>query len=245
MCGLFFCASREWRITRINKSFLTDDCKYDIILKVNNNVQAWEDRINMKVIFRNKVKKKALSVRDMALCGLFAAITAILAPISIPIGAVPITIGVFAVLLTGAVLKPGYAFLSQVVYLLIGAVGLPVFSGFSGGIQKIAGPTGGYLIIYPVMAWLAALVTQTAFKKITGKNKAALRTIGVFCGMLVSVAICYVTGTLWYSLQSGTSVMQAAAVTAVPFIPWDILKCAAASLIGVTVKATIRAAGEF
>ena len=208
-------------------------------------MQTWEDRINMKVIFRNKVKKKSLSVRDMALCGLFAAITAILAPISIPIGAVPITIGVFAVLLAGAVLKPGYAFLSQVVYLLIGAVGLPVFSGFSGGIQKIAGPTGGYLIIYPVMAWLAALVTQAAFKKIAGKNKAALRTIGVFCGMLVSVALCYVTGTLWYSLQSGTSVMQAAAVTAVPFIPWDILKCAAASLIGVTVKATIRAVGEF
>ena len=95
------------------------------------------------------------------------------------------------------------------------------------------------------MAWLAALVTQAAFKKIAGKNKAALRTIAVFCGMLVSVALCYVTGTLWYSLQSGTSVMQAAAVTAVPFIPWDILKCAAASLIGVTVKATIRAAGEF
>ena len=79
------------------------------------------------------------------------------------------------------------------------------------------------------MAWLAALVTQTAFERITGKNKAALRTIAVFCGMLVSVALCYVTGTLWYSLQSGTSVMQAAAVTAVPFIPWDILKCAAAS----------------
>ena len=189
----------------------------------------------MKAFLKNREDRKSLSVRDMALCGLFAAITAILAPISIPIGAVPI-------LLAGAVLKPGYAFLSQVVYLLIGAVGLPVFSGFSGGIQKIAGPTGGYLIIYPVMAWLAALVTQAAFKKIAGKNKAALRTIAVFCGMLVSVALCYVTGTFWYSLQSGTSVMQAAAVTAIPFIPWDILKCAAAALIGVTVKATIRAA---
>lgn len=198
----------------------------------------------MKALSKNTENKKILSVRDMALCGLFAAITAILAPISIPIGAVPITIGVFAVLLAGAVLKPGYAFLSQVVYLLIGAVGLPVFSGFSGGIQKIAGPTGGYLIIYPAMAWLAALVTQTAFKRIIGKNKAPLRTIAVFCGMLVSVALCYITGTLWYSLQSGTSVMQAAAVTAIPFIPWDILKCAAAALIGVTVKATIRAAAR-
>ena len=196
----------------------------------------------MKAFLKNREDRKSLSVRDMALCGLFAAKTAILAPVSIPIGAVPITQGVFAVLLAGAVLKPGYAFLSQVVYLLIGAVGLPVFSGFSGGIQKIAGPTGGYLIIYPVMAWLAALVTQAAFKKIAGKNKAALRTIAVFCGMLVSVALCYVTGTFWYSLQSRTSVMQAAAVTAIPFIPWDILKCAAAALIGVTVKATIRAA---
>ena len=85
--------------------------------------------------------------KDLVLAGLLAAVIAVLAQISLPIGPVPFTLAVLGVFLTGLLLTPGWAMASIAVYLVIGAIGLPVFSGFSGGPAVLVGPTGGYLCL--------------------------------------------------------------------------------------------------
>ena len=96
--------------------------------------------------------------KAMTLCALFAALTAVCAQISIPLpGGVPLSLSVAAVYLTGLLLAPGWAAASQVVYLLLGAFGMPVYAGFSSGMGVLFGPTGGYLFVYPLMALAVSL----------------------------------------------------------------------------------------
>ena len=96
--------------------------------------------------------------KAMTLCALFAALTAVCAQISIPLpGGVPLSLSVAAVYSTGLLLAPGWAAASQVVYLLLGAFGMPVYAGFSSGMGVLFGPTGGYLFVYPLMALAVSL----------------------------------------------------------------------------------------
>ena len=103
---------------------------------------------------------KKTNTHDLVLAALCAALTAVVAPFSIAIGPISLTLSVFAVLFTGAMLRPGWAFAAQVVYIAIGAIGLPVFSGFKSGPQVLLGATGGYLVAYPLMALVLSLVCQ-------------------------------------------------------------------------------------
>ncbi len=105
-----------------------------------------------------------LKTRDMVLVALFAALTAIGGWLSFPLpfSPVPITLQVLFVLLAGALLGPMRGALSQIIYVLIGAIGLPVFAQFSGGIGILVGPTGGYLIGFIVAAFLVGLIVEKA-----------------------------------------------------------------------------------
>ena len=94
----------------------------------------------------------------MALCGLFAAITAVLSQIAIPIGPVPINLATFAVFCAGALLGSKLGSISLIVWAILGAFGVPVFSMFRGGLGTLLGPTGGYIIGFIVMAVIAGLV---------------------------------------------------------------------------------------
>jgi hypothetical protein len=97
--------------------------------------------------------------RNLVLCAVCAAITCVLAPLSIPLAAgVPISLATFAVMLAGVLLGGRLGAVSQLVYLLLGAVGLPVFAGWTGGADKIFGMTGGYLVGYIPLAWLTGLI---------------------------------------------------------------------------------------
>ena len=90
-----------------------------------------------------------LSIRDLCLIAIFASLAAVTAQISIPIpfSPIPLSCGMIGVYTAGIMLAPRSAFFSQICYLLMGAVGLPVFSGFRGGIAVLFGPTGGYLAV--------------------------------------------------------------------------------------------------
>ena len=180
-----------------------------------------------------------MKTKELVFCAVFAAITAIIAPISIPIGAVPVSLGLTAVFLTGGVLKPKYAFISQVVYLLIGCIGMPVFTGFAGGLQKLVGPTGGYLFVYPVMALVIALVMKLADRKGQPDRKWA-KAACMFGGILLSIVICYTSGSLWYSFQAGVPLSKSLAVTVYPFVPWDIAKAVVATVLSLAVRRRIR-----
>ena len=100
-----------------------------------------------------------LTTYEMVLCAFCAAVTCVLAPISVPLaGEVPISLATFAVLLSGILLGAKFGAISQLVYVLLGSVGVPVFAGWTGGIGITLGVTGGYIIGYILMAFVAGLL---------------------------------------------------------------------------------------
>lgn len=100
------------------------------------------------------------NIRMQVLCALFAAFCAVCSQLTIPIQPVPITLGTFAVLLAGGFLGSRYGLMSIVIYLLLGAAGVPVFSMMRSGISVIMGPAGGFIIGFAVMAFVTGLISE-------------------------------------------------------------------------------------
>ena len=100
---------------------------------------------------------KKLTIYQMATCAIMAALMCILGPLSIPIGPVPVSLTNLVVLLAAVLLGAKLSTVSAVVYILLGLVGLPVFSGFQGGVAKLAGPTGGYIIGFIFLSFILYL----------------------------------------------------------------------------------------
>lgn len=166
----------------------------------------------------------------MALCGLFAALTAICSWISIPLGftPVPVNLATLAVFLAGGLLGPKYGTLSLTVYTLIGAVGAPVFSGFRGGFSVLAGPTGGYIIGYIAAAFIAGLICHSLAGAASGKGSAVIKCV---IGLILALAACYALGTLWFIISTGTGLKAAFVACILPFLPGDALKIIAATIL--------------
>ncbi len=165
--------------------------------------------------------------------GLFAAIICVCAFICIPIGPVPVTAALIAVMLSGVVLSPLEAVAATLVYVVMGALGLPVFSGGGGGIGILLGPTGGYIWSYPLLALVASLFTL-----INIKSK-RLNYLTAFAGCIAGTAVCYLCGTLQYMAVCNTSFATALITCIIPFIPFDIIKSLIAILIGIPLKKRI------
>ena len=163
------------------------------------------------MIQENTCTSRSTHTYAMVTTAFMAAVTCILAPLSIPIGPVPISLTNLAIYLS--------------LYLLIGLAGLPVFSGFSGGIGKLAGPTGGYIIGFIPMAIIAGIIIDH-FRK---------RWIQLL-GMIIGTAVCYVFGTAWFCMQAGYTVSAALAVCVIPFIPGDLVKMVIALTIGPVIR---------
>ena len=159
------------------------------------------------------------------LCGLFAAILCVLAIITIPIGQIPITLALLGVFLTAAILPPVSATVSTLVYILIGLVGVPVFSSFGAGVGVLLGATGGYLMAYPLMA----LAVSGLIKLFKG------RWYGYWLGIVIALLLCYGLGTLWFTKVTGTGFMAALAICVFPFIPFDLAKAVAAFGVKLTL----------
>ena len=170
-----------------------------------------------------KTKTKTNVALEVTVCAMFTAITAVLSQIAIPIGPVPISCSLIAVYLSGLLLSPKLAVISQLVYLLLGAVGVPVFANFGAGIAKLAGPTGGYLAVYPVLALILSLFMLVYDKRVK-QEKTWIRVAFLASILVLSLAVCYLTGTLWFCLYSGSTVAKALSLTVIPFIAGDIVK---------------------
>jgi biotin transport system substrate-specific component len=164
-----------------------------------------------------------LKTKKLVTAAMMTAVMCILAQIAIPLPftEVPFSLGVLGVFLCGAVLEPKYAAASLLVYDLLGAVGVPVFAGFKGGLGTIAGPTGGFIIAYPFMALTVSLSVKLLKSK---------KLYAYLIGMTASLIICYGLGTAWFSIYGGKSFITAASLVAVPFIPFDLAKAVIASL---------------
>ena len=178
-------------------------------------------------------KKTKTNVREMALIAVMAAVTCVLGPLSVPIGVVPISFTNLAVYLAIYVLGCKRGTISYIVYLLIGLVGVPVFSRFTGGGGKLFGPTGGYLIGFIFMALICGWFI----------DKFDCKLVPSFVGMVLGTIVCYVFGTVWLAYQAGMSFYAALAAGVLPFIIGDLVKMVIAAVIGPQVRRQLARAG--
>ena len=164
----------------------------------------------------------------MTRVALMAAVTAVAAQISIPLFPVPFTLQVLAVILSGLLLGVRTGALAQVVYVLVGTIGAPVFTGFTGGLGHIFGPTGGYLISYPIAAAVAGLAAKT----VAGDSRRRALWTGFFWGC-AGLAVIYAFGATWLAVISGLAPTEAIATGVLPFVIFDLIKVGLAALVAV------------
>ncbi|MCD4840580.1 MAG: biotin transporter BioY [Methanosarcinales archaeon] len=171
---------------------------------------------------------KYVNVKPMIYASLFAALTAVGAfiKIPIPISPVPITLQVFFVLVAGLVLGARWGGTSMVVYVMLGVIGLPVFSGGSSGLGILLGPTGGYIIGFVAGAFVTGLIYNKA-------NDSKTATIGAMIGGL---AVIYLLGVMQLSFVANMTLQQAAAVGILPFLIGDAIKIVAALIVADRIR---------
>ena len=169
-----------------------------------------------------------LRTLDLTYTALFAVLMAVCAWISIPVPKpmVPFSMQTFAVFAALAVLGGRRGTYAVSAYLLLGAVGLPVFAGFRGGLSVLLGSTGGYLI-----GFMGTALVFWLMEKLLG-NSLLVKTAACLLGMFVY----YAFGTAWYCVQAGVGLEKALAACVFPFIPFDLVKMAIALLVGVPVR---------
>lgn len=158
-----------------------------------------------------------MKTRELCRMAMMTAALCVLGPITIPVGPVPLSLTTLGVFLAGAALGAKKGILAVAMYLLTGALGMPVFSGFSGGVQKIAGPTGGYLLGYLLCAAVVGIAAQ---------NGAGGRMLAA--AMALGAALCYGLGTAWFMAQTDVNFAGAVVSCVIPFLPGDAAKIAAA-----------------
>ena len=178
------------------------------------------------------MKKKSMTTFQLAGIALMTAFLCILGPITVatPLSPVPISLATFAIGLSGILLGKRAGFLSCVLYLFMGCVGLPVFSGFRGGIGTLLGPTGGYLVGYLFLAAVSGSFAEH-FMGSRFRDK-----IGLASGLLLGNGLLYVVGTLWLAYTAQMSYGAALAAGVLPFLPGDVLKCLLAVWLGPQIR---------
>lgn len=167
------------------------------------------------------------NTKKLVMTGLCAAILCVVSPfvIPLPISPVPVSLAPCAIFISAFILSPLQCTVSVMIYLILGAVGLPVFAGFMGGLGVLAGPTGGYLVGYMAAAFIASLF-NIKFKKI----------YMYIIGMILGLAVMYLVGTVWFSVSQDISFVSALMVCVIPYLVGDILKITAALFIGTKLR---------
>ena len=180
------------------------------------------------------MQTKKMKTLDMVYIALFACLMAICSWISIP-GEVPFTLQTMGVFLAIGLLGGKRGTLAVLVYILMGVIGLPVFSGFSGGIGKLVGVTGGYIV-----GFLASALVMWAMETLLGKKKWALAL-----SMVIGLLVCYAFGTAWfmvlYTNSKGAITLGAVlGMCVIPYIIPDAVKIAVALLLTKALKRFVK-----
>jgi biotin transport system substrate-specific component len=171
------------------------------------------------------MSKKKISVRELCYISLFTAILAILAQISIPLPlGVPLTLQTFAVALAAIILGSKKGAAAVIVYVLLGAAGAPVFTNFGGGFHRIIGPWGGFILSYPIMAFVIGYAAD--------KNKKIWLALGLPLAALINLSL----GTVQFGFVGGVSLAEAFAAAFAPFIAVEAIKMALAFSAGVIIR---------
>ena len=172
-----------------------------------------------------------MSTRTLTLTAMLAAICCILGPVTLPIGPIPLSMTTGILMGMALILGARRASLCCGLYLSLGLLGIPVFSGFTGGLGVLLGPTGGFLLMYlPLTAWCGFACARTADRRWQA------------LALIVGTLLLYAAGTLWYARLTGASIAAALTVCALPFLPGDAIKIIAVVIGGNAVKARLQRA---
>lgn len=157
------------------------------------------------------------NIKQMIRISLFAAMISIsvylFPPFIVPYANITFTLQTLLIVLIGFLLKPSEAFLSSFIYLLLGAIGLPVFSGARGGIQMIVGPTGGFLMLFPFLSLSISLL----------KSKTKHTFYDLTISFILAIPVLYLLANLWLSYSLSLNYWKAL-LSLIPFVPFDIMK---------------------
>ena len=170
--------------------------------------------------------KNKTKVYQLTTCALMAALMCVFGPNSVPIGPVPVSLTNLVIYLAVYLLGTKGSTISYIVYLFLGMIGLPVFSGYEGGIGKLAGPTGGYLIGFILMAIICGIFME----------KSHANVVITSLGMVLGTIVAYLFGTIWFIYQLEYTWSQALAVCVFPFIPFDLAKIVIAGILGKAIR---------
>lgn len=187
------------------------------------------EKKNKNLSEHKKTKNKTRNITlNMVMTGMFSALLIVLSQLSIPTPTgVPITLQTFAVALTGIILGWKFGFLSTLIYILLGAVGLPVFSNFNAGLQAIVGPTGGFIYGFLLMVILCGR---------GGLRKNIIH--GIIIG-IIGLLGCHILGINHYAFLSNISFWKSALLVSIPYLIKDVVSIILAFVVGIKVKKSI------
>ena len=170
------------------------------------------------------VDNQKIRTKHMVLIALMTAVTCVLGPLSIPLpfSPVPISLTNFAIFLAIFVLGMKNGTISFIIYLLLGAIGVPVFSSFRGGLQVLAGPTGGYLIGFIFLALIMGFALDHFDRKL----------VPTIIGMIIGMAVCYAFGTVWLAKLLSLSFKEGLMMGVIPYLAGDAAKIIIAAIVG-------------
>ena len=174
------------------------------------------------------MKGKHTRLLTLVYCALVAALLGVFSQLMIPMTPVPINLATLAVMLGALLLGKSYGTLAVLCYLLLGAAGVPVFSGLRGGVSALLGPTGGYLVGYLPYAFLAGM----------GAARKSFAQRCLFC--LLGTIACYALGTALYVIQSGNTLGVSLAYCVLPFLPGDAVKLLLAAWLSPRLQKAVK-----
>ncbi|MDE6036571.1 MAG: biotin transporter BioY [Ruminococcus sp.] len=177
----------------------------------------------------NVVSRKKFSIREMVIIAMFSAILAVCSWISVPTS-IPFTLQTFGVFATMNILGGKKGFFAILVYILLGAVGMPVFSGFSAGISALTSYSGGYIWGFILLA-----LVYWSVENFIGKNF-TVQVISLITGMI----LCYLCGTLWFMYVTKSTFIYGLTACVVPYLLFDALKLVLALIVSGRVKKYVR-----
>ncbi len=165
-------------------------------------------------------ERRTFKTIDLVYIGLFSALIAVCAWIAIPL-TVSVTLQTFAVCLTAGLLGWKRATLTTIVYILLGIIGLPVFTGFNSGLAAVTGPTGGYIVGFIFTALIVGFAVEKVGRKIWQNV--------VF--MVIGILVCYLFGTVWFVIAYKVSFVSALSTCVIPFLLPDAVKIVLAAVL--------------
>ncbi|MGO1367980.1 MAG: biotin transporter BioY [Senegalia sp. (in: firmicutes)] len=176
-----------------------------------------------------------MKTKNLLLSSLFVALTAVCAQISIPLpSGVPITLQILAVFLSGTILGAKFGFISQLVYILVGAIGIPVFASSSSGLQILFGLTGGYIWSFPIASFLIGLITENI-----KTNKDSIIIINYSLSFVLGLITIYILGSFQFYILSNIAYIDTLKLTILPFIIPDLIKIAISVPIALKIKKSL------